>query len=344
MIKLSIIIIMVFCLPIIGQSQPGIGSILIRVFNEEKNPIFFTYPDSINYIEAHYENEAAERSVTDTNTSRRTYGYSRFYGGIVNSIIIHYKHQIMTLLLTENCPPTLNGEQLIIDDVLFKEGTYSINCMSSHEEIRNNDTVQKTNVIYRPNYGFYIDFNTNFIDFPSETQSDWERADYLSENLKIVFIDSTKFTENNRSLIEQCSEKLFYETQKNISVDSTKINLKEGSVLDKLIFTYDTLAYTRIVINPPLWNNYREACYDNKYVIKDLSLSSQSKGTVYWYSGKLIFMFNGIKKEFFLKNIPDGYILDLKDIKLEKSTEYIEFTPYLGKDEVRKIDVNKYRK
>lgn len=342
--RIIIIIILVFCFHSIGQSQPGLGSILIRIFNEEKNPIFFTYPDSINYIEAQYENEATMRSITDTDTSRRTYGYNRFSGGIVNPIVIHYNHQIMTLSLMENCQLTTNGEQLMIDDILFKEGTYFLNCMMSHDEARHNDTVPKTNVIYSPNYGFYVDFNTDFVDFPETLQADWEKAEYLNKNLQILFIDSTKSVENNRSLVGQCSEKIFFETRKTMSFDSTKLNVDGSSLLDKLMFTYDTSVYVRFVISPPFWYYDRGACYEGKYIIKDLSLSSQSKGTIYWYTGKLIFIYNGIKKEFFLKNIPDGYTLDLKDIKLDKINESIELPPFLGKTEIRDIDLNKYRK
>ena len=345
MVRLGILIIMVFCFQGIGQSQPGLGSFEIRIFNEQRKPIFFTPTDSVDIIEAHYESEEIMRSVTDTDTSRRTYGYNGFEGGIVNEFVIHYNNEIMTISLMENCPLTVNGGLLVIDDVLFKEGNFSLNCRVPHEKVQKYDTLPRTNVIYSPNYGFYVDFNPDFLDFPETLQTDREKEDYLNKNLKIVFIDSTKTVENSDHLIFQCKERIFYETKRTMSVDSTKLNVEGSSLLNKLIFTYDTSVYTRMYVNLPHVNHHDESsCFDEKYLIKDLSLISQSKGTIYWYTGKLIFIYNGIKKEFFLKNIPDGYTLYLNDIKLDKPNESIELPPFLGKTEIRDIDLNTYRR
>lgn len=173
-----------------------------------------------------------------------------------------------------------------------------------------------------PDDGFYINLNTDFIDFPDTLHTDWEKAEYLNKNLKIVFIDSTKSIENDSSLIKQCNVNVEIKRKKMYSIDSVNI------------------AYAKIRIDP-LYDEsiFGRVCYEDKYIIKDLSLSSQSKGTIYWYTGKLIFIYNDIKKEFFLKNIPDGCTLDLKDIKLDKPNEYLELPSLLGKTEIRDIDI-----
>lgn len=200
-----------------------------------------------------------------------------------------------------------------------------------------------------PDDGFYIHLNTDFIDFPDTLHSDWEKAEYLNKNLKIVFIDSTKSIENDSTLIKQCYETLEIKRKKMYSIDNTKLIDSDDSLTEKQHKTIHidsvNIAYAKIRIDP-LYDEsiYGRACYEDKYIIKDLSLSSQSKSTIYWYTGKLIFIYKDIKKEFFLKNIPDGYTLDLKDIKLDKPNESIELPSFLGKTETRDIDINEYRK
>ena len=171
----------------------------------------------------------------------------------------------------------------------------------------------------------------------------------LNKNLKIVFIDSTKSIENDSTLIKQCYETLEIKRKKMYSIDNTKLIDSDDSLTEKQHKTIHidsvNIAYAKIRIDP-LYDEsiYGRACYEDKYIIKDLSLSSQSKSTIYWYTGKLIFIYKDIKKEFFLKNIPDGYTLDLKDIKLDKPNESIELPSFLGKTETRDIDINEYRK
>lgn len=107
-----------------------------------------------------------------------------------------------------------------------------------------------------PENGFVIFFNADFVDFPSSLKSEHSRARYLDTLLSIIFIDSTKTIESGTFQNLKCS----YRT---LSVDT-------NNRAKLLVYIGDSYGYGE--------------CYDDKYVIKDLSLSSQSKGTVYWYS------------------------------------------------------------
>lgn len=165
-----------------------------------------------------------------------------------------------------------------------------------------------------PANGFVIFFNTDFIDFPDSLKSEHTRARYLDTTFTILFVDSTKTIGNDTSLRFKCSYRI-------LSVDTNDV--------------------AKLIVH--IGSSYGLGeCYDDNYIIKDLSLSSQSKATIYWYTGKLIFIYEGVIKEFFIKNIPDGCAIDLGNIKFDRPNEFIVFPPSMGKMEIE--DLNEYRK
>src|SRR5690554_7917497 len=122
--KLIIILSILFCLPYEGKSQPSVdGMFLLRIVCENEKPILFT-PFEKNKVTVYYQYEQHKRAYTDTNLSRKSYGYTGFSSGLIKKIEIIYNHQKMTIKLMENCPLALDGGLIVIDTLYFKKGKY----------------------------------------------------------------------------------------------------------------------------------------------------------------------------------------------------------------------------
>lgn len=128
-----LISLLVFSLSNKGNCQPGNGMFLIRVFSEEKNLILFTPADN-NRVKVYYTGSRNTKAYSDTNSSRKTFGYTGFAGGYVKKIVIRYNHQKMTIRLLKNCPTGFNGTMVEIDTIYFKQGKYFLDCSKSSDQ------------------------------------------------------------------------------------------------------------------------------------------------------------------------------------------------------------------
>lgn len=169
-----------------------------------------------------------------------------------------------------------------------------------------------------PADGFVISFNVDFIKLPENLNSGDLRAKYLDTTLKVIFVDSTKSIEDVTSLISKCSYRV-------LSVDTNNVA--------KLI-VYIGSSYSL------------EECYADELIIKKVTTKSlgQNQDVFCWYSGKLIFIYDGEVKQFVCRNIPDGSWLDLQDINFSKSKELILIPPFNKGLSYEKNNITKFRK
>jgi len=138
--KLLIILLIVICLPCEGKSQPSVdGMFLLRIVCENEKPILFT-PSKKNKIKVYYKHEQQTKTYSDTNRSRKSYGYIGFSSGLIKKIVISYNHQKMTIKLMENCPLALDGGWIVIDTLYFKKGEYLLDCSKTPNKTESSNT------------------------------------------------------------------------------------------------------------------------------------------------------------------------------------------------------------
>lgn len=168
-----------------------------------------------------------------------------------------------------------------------------------------------------PMGGFVLFFNADFIQFPDSLNTDNLRARYLDTTLSIIFVDSSKSILKDSNLINRCSKRVY-------SVDSS------GKA--KMLFH----------ITPQY--EFGELCYNSLHITADtLENESKSQDLYFWYTGKLIFIYNGIVKEFLFENIPDGSRFDLDNIRWDIPKERILLPAKNNQVQYNVNDLLKYR-
>jgi hypothetical protein len=163
-----------------------------------------------------------------------------------------------------------------------------------------------------PTDGFLLYLNTSFTGFPDSSYSHNAHVKYINDVLTIIFVDSSKSIESDSSLIAHCRKMIY-------KVDSNNT----GMIILRITGSWD---WTR--------------CCADTCAKKDTS-------NVIKYSGKLVFVYNGMKKEFIFKNIPDGFSFYLGEVNFGKPQETISLPTNINwknkKESKIVFDLNKYR-